>query len=160
MADTAFRVIQPGDARTISLPGITMQLMITSDMTGGALFMAEEETAPRGGPPLHIHHQQTEIFRVLHGLYRFQAGDQTAELAAGGMLIVPPGTPHAFMNISDGPSRLQFSLTPAIRAEQAFGRLDDIAKSGGPPDPAQFNAEMVEFGIELVGPPLAAMEPS
>lgn len=59
---------------------------------------------PGSGPRLH-RHPYTEIFVVQEGRARFIVGDETIEAQADQVLIVPPGVPHTFVNIGDGPLR-------------------------------------------------------
>jgi quercetin dioxygenase-like cupin family protein len=58
--------------------------------------------APAGvGPGLHTHPYE-ETFVVLEGSAVFTAADETLEVTAGHILIVPPETPHAFTTGADG----------------------------------------------------------
>ena len=60
--------------------------------------------APGEGPGLHRHPYE-ETFILLGGTATFTVGDETIEAAPGHVLIVPPNTPHKFLNSGDG--RLQ-----------------------------------------------------
>ncbi|MGH2443708.1 MAG: cupin domain-containing protein [Chloroflexota bacterium] len=52
---------------------------------------------PGAGPALH-RHAYTEVFVVQEGRARFTAGSETLEVTAGHIVVVPPFTPHKFVN--------------------------------------------------------------
>lgn len=60
---------------------------------------------PGGGPALH-QHAYAEVFVVQEGHARFTAGDETIEVAGGHVVVVPPGTPHKFVNDGAGALRM------------------------------------------------------
>lgn len=59
---------------------------------------------PGHGPRLHKHPYE-EIFIIQEGRARFTVGAETLEATAGQIIVVPPETPHKFINIGDGPLR-------------------------------------------------------
>jgi mannose-6-phosphate isomerase-like protein (cupin superfamily) len=66
-------------------------------------FIVENE---RGrGPSLHVH-PYSEVFVVLDGVATFTAGDEEVDVAAGHVVVVPPNTPHKFVNSGDGKLRM------------------------------------------------------
>jgi mannose-6-phosphate isomerase-like protein (cupin superfamily) len=60
---------------------------------------------PGKGPLLHAH-PYAEVFVVLEGLATFTAGDEEVEVLGGNVVVVPPETPHKFVNTGDGPLRM------------------------------------------------------
>ena len=56
-------------------------------------------TPPGRGPSLHTH-PYAEVFVVQVGTLTFTLGDATIEASAGQIVIVPPGVPHKFKNLS------------------------------------------------------------
>ena len=44
----------------------------------------------RGGPPLHLHFEQDEVFFVLEGQFRFRIGDDIHEAGSDDILFGPP----------------------------------------------------------------------
>ncbi|HEV3000828.1 MAG TPA: cupin domain-containing protein [Solirubrobacteraceae bacterium] len=52
------------------------------------------------GPDLHLH-PYPEVFVVETGTAAFTAGDDELTAAAGHVVVVPAGTPHAFKNPGD-----------------------------------------------------------
>jgi quercetin dioxygenase-like cupin family protein len=72
--------------------------------------------APGEGPSLHRHPYE-EIFILLDGSATFRLADDEVEAQAGEIVIVPPNTPHGFVN--NGEERLLFvSIHPAPEMEQ------------------------------------------
>ena len=66
------------------------------------------------GPGLH-RHPYDETFIVEAGSATFTVGDETLELKAGQIAVVPAGTPHKFVS---GEGFRLISITPAERMEQ------------------------------------------
>jgi uncharacterized cupin superfamily protein len=51
----------------------------------------------------HVHREQEELYLVLDGRLRIEAGGETAELGAREALFVPAGVPHQLWNAGDAP---------------------------------------------------------
>lgn len=68
---------------------------------------------PGGGPPLHRHPCE-EIFLIQEGRGTFTIGVMTFEASAGQIVMVPPDTPHTFLNTGEGPLR-QIDILPSKR---------------------------------------------
>jgi mannose-6-phosphate isomerase-like protein (cupin superfamily) len=75
------------------------------------------EAQPGRGPALHRHAYE-EVFIVQEGRATFTAGDEEREVAAGEIVIVPPNTPHQFVNSGDGPLRqVAIHVSPRFATE-------------------------------------------
>ena len=69
--------------------------------TQGAPFSAYIVSAkPRQGPPLHTH-PYVEVAFTLEGCATITVGDEQREVQAGGIVVIPAGTPHRFVNSGD-----------------------------------------------------------
>src|SRR6266404_7365759 len=55
---------------------------------------------PGQGPPLHTH-PYVEIAFTLEGAAKITVGDETREVKAGGVVVIPANTPHRFVNSGD-----------------------------------------------------------
>ena len=104
----------PDEGESMYTLGPYMTVKLSSAATNGLYFLAVEETPSGIGPPLHVHHQQDEIFYVLEGHYRFQVGSESIDAPIGTTAAVPRGTPHAFVNVSDKPSRRLIPMLPNL----------------------------------------------
>jgi quercetin dioxygenase-like cupin family protein len=56
-------------------------------------------TPPGNGPSLHQHPYE-EVFIVQDGHLTFTVGDDTIDATDGQIVVVPPETPHKFVNTS------------------------------------------------------------
>lgn len=69
--------------------------------TQGAPFSAYLVTAKPGqGPPLHVH-PYVEVAFTLEGHASITAGNETRDVQAGGIVVIPANTPHRFVNSGD-----------------------------------------------------------
>lgn len=125
-------------------------------------FSVLEHLLPFGdAPPLHVHHEEDEIFHVLAGEIRFEVDGQTRMARAGDTLLAPRGLPHRYRVVSpDGARYLTITrggfermvravsrpATAAVLPEQA--ELDEAAKR-------RLFEQCAAAGIDLIGPPLA-----
>jgi mannose-6-phosphate isomerase-like protein (cupin superfamily) len=55
--------------------------------------------------PLHVHHADDECWYVLEGRLGFLVDSEEIEAGSGDAVFVPAGTPHAYWNAQDGPTR-------------------------------------------------------
>jgi mannose-6-phosphate isomerase-like protein (cupin superfamily) len=143
----------PEPIYTVGATEIDMRVLLRASDTGGAISLFEEITPPGKGPPLHIHHNADEFFRVLAGQYRLRVDDRTYDARSGDTIFVPRGTAHCFLNVGGTPGRLFMGFVPG-GAEALF---DWMAENGMPTgDPDQAAMIMRDFATEFLGPnPLA-----
>jgi mannose-6-phosphate isomerase-like protein (cupin superfamily) len=71
--------------------------------------------------PAHLHPHQVESFRVLHGKIRAIVDGQERLYEEGAEFEVPAGTPHQMTG--DGPARVHWKVTPALRTAEFFETL-------------------------------------
>jgi quercetin dioxygenase-like cupin family protein len=55
------------------------------------------EALPGKGPPLHTH-PYVEVIFMIEGRARVTIGDETREVEGGAVAVIPPNTPHRFVN--------------------------------------------------------------
>jgi mannose-6-phosphate isomerase-like protein (cupin superfamily) len=116
--------------------------------TNGGLFVIEHKNLTKGGPPVHLHHNQEEWWYVMEGEVLFQMGDSRKLLHAGDSILGPRGVPHGFTLVGEKPGHMLIAFTPAGKMEQFFR---DVAVPNGPKmDAATFS----KYDMEYVGPPL------
>ena len=73
--------------------------------TQGAPFSAHIVTAKPGqGPPLHMH-PYVEVAFTLEGSATITVGEEQREVKAGGIVVIPAGCPHRFVNSGDATLR-------------------------------------------------------
>jgi quercetin dioxygenase-like cupin family protein len=127
----------------------------TSEETGGAFLMFEFVGERGKVTPLHIHPASDETFYLLEGEILLDLDGERRTLAAGGLVVVPRGVPHAFMVTSERTRFLTFQ-TPGT--DQAFYRLaSEPAAEGSRPIPVDFDrvreAALQTGAIEILAPP-------
>jgi quercetin dioxygenase-like cupin family protein len=84
---------------------------------GAGVCVIRVDTAPGDGPRLHRHPYE-EVFVVLEGEAGFRAGDVRVGAVAGESIVVPPGTPHLFVNSGEGRLRMvAVHVSPAFDTE-------------------------------------------
>lgn len=123
-----------------------------------------EHRAPFGdSPPLHIHHTEDEVFRVLEGRFRFRIGDREYDVAAGETLMAPKKVPHQYCVESAGGGVWMTVTRPGdfeglVRAVGRAAEGDGLPAPHGPPTPDEERALLAActaHHIEIVGPPMS-----
>ena len=113
--------------------------------------------------PSHRHLEQEERFEVLEGVASFWLGRKELRRGAGESLLIPPGSAHRFRNETDALVRIRAQLRPALRSEELFEILFELARTGrtrgriGAPGPLQTAVLIDEFEREFFYP--AAVPP-
>jgi quercetin dioxygenase-like cupin family protein len=146
---TGISIVKPGEGElTLSGP-VLLRILEDGSTTSHRLGIAELTIAPHtAGPPQHRHAQHDEGFYVVSGTAQFTVGDQTYEAVQGTLVMVPPGAPHTFANVSDQPAVLLNTFTPDLYV-QYFRDLRDLIASGQPLDALGHEQVMARYATEL-----------
>lgn len=133
----------------------------TTDSVDGLSIV--EHRMPFGeAPPLHLHHNEDEVFYLLRGAMRFEVGGATLTAVAGDVVVAPKGVAHRFVVTSeDGAHCLTI-----MRGGDFETVIRDVSRPATPleirtptADPADEVARLLEAlarnHIEVMGPPLA-----
>ena len=88
--------------------------------------------APGIGPKLH-RHPYAEVFVVEAGQATFQIGDERREVAAGTVVVSPPGEAHGFINTGTDELRL-VAIHGAQRFDTEWLAGEDPVWTSPPPD--------------------------
>jgi quercetin dioxygenase-like cupin family protein len=148
-----YKVLAPGEGlRLQSGPGRDLIFKVTGEDTGGAFDYFIVEVAPRGGPPLHVHHKQEETIHALKGRYKIRIGDEIFVCEEGGFAYLPSRVPHAFLNLTDEPGEIVVVYTPG-GGHKFYEELGPISRSANP-DRAAIAALFEKYDMTLLGPPL------
>ena len=159
VSDSAVSVVGPDDGEMIFLGTTRMRVLEDGSNTGHRLGMAESVLAPHTpGPPQHRHAQHDEGFYVVAGTVRFTVGEEDHDATAGTLVMVPPGAPHTFANVTDQPAVMLSTFTPDLYV-QYFRDLQDMIAGGEPLTPEAGIRTMrryatepaTEFGREQAG---------
>ena len=105
--------------------GVKITGKILSDQTNGDYSVIITETPSQGGPPLHVHKNEDELFYILKGNYLFNCGERKIQAKQGDFIRLPRGVPHNFINTDTIVGITMNTITPG-GFEQFF---EDISKS-------------------------------
>lgn len=125
-------------------------IKVSEKDTNGDLTIFEYTGNTKGGPPLHIHPNQDEIFFIVQGEYLFQVGDDKHTLKAGDTIFLPRSVPHAFAQLTEN-GKMFFLFQPSGKMEDYFRVL---SKLSSPPTPEQGAKIFADHDMKVVGPPL------
>lgn len=125
-------------------------LKVSAKDTDGDLTIFEYTGNVKGGPPLHIHLNQDEIFFIVEGSYTFKVGDDMHYLTAGDTIFLPRQVPHTFAQTSET-GKMFFLFTPSGKMEEYFRVLGKLT---APPTPEQGAKIFADHEMKVVGPPL------
>lgn len=139
-----------------------VRVHVSGEETEGR-YAVLEILVPEGDmPPLHVHHEEDEVFHVLEGDVTLFLPGTEVSLTAGDTFRAPQGVPHTYRVESPAARWLVF-CAPArfdafVRAVSEPAPADELPPRGRPLDPDRFAAEAARQGIELLGPPGALPE--
>jgi quercetin dioxygenase-like cupin family protein len=139
-----------------------VRVHVSGEETDGRYAVVENNVPQGDMPPLHVHHEEDEVFHVLDGEVTLFLPGQEALLTAGETFRAPRGIPHTF-RVESPTARLLVFCSPArfdgfVRAVSEPAPAEELPPRGRPFDPGEFAATAAEYGIELLGPPGALPE--
>jgi quercetin dioxygenase-like cupin family protein len=94
-------VVTPKQALSIKPFGLDMDVLLTTEATGGATSVIVAWHKPGEGPPDHVHFKQEEILFIIEGLYEVTVGDETTKAGPGSIVFIPRNVVHRFKNVDD-----------------------------------------------------------
>ena len=143
-------IIVPASAgKELQAFGNILTVMLDGQQTGNQLSVMFEVTPPGGGPPLHVHRREDEIFLVIDGRISYCVNGEWTEVEPGGVVYLPRGTVHGFRNVGETPSRHWIITTPS-GFEVFFSRCaEEFAKATGP-DMGRIIEIFNEHGLALM----------
>jgi mannose-6-phosphate isomerase-like protein (cupin superfamily) len=126
-------VVREGDAEIVGGAPVTGRLYADSNATGGALS-SQRITLLRGagGATPHHHVGSSELFYVVSGAAEMLTGQRVLTAREGDLIVVPPGTVHAFAAASASDADLLIILTPGVERFEYFRHLQRIASGEAP----------------------------
>ena len=127
-------VLRPEDAERIDLGATSVRLLVTADLTGGAMSVMEITMPPQTASAPHIHERDDETFLIVEGTMTFRSGGRVERVSAGGRLHLPRGSRHVFANEGQSTARAITVLVPGglekfLRAAVAPDRPRDAASA-------------------------------
>ena len=143
-------VINPsGKGAVYKAFGDEITILISGAESGGKFTMFVDLTQPGGGPPLHYHENEDEVFFVLEGKAEFYKDGEWIAAAAGTSAFMPRGCVHTFRNCGDVPLKLLVHASPS-GFEIFFSRCAEEFKKPSGPDMQRIMQISAEHGIHFV----------
>ena len=129
------------------------EIVTTAKNTGGRFFGFIATEPPSGGPPLHTHDSEDELFVVLEGEFTFTIGGRVKQVGPGGSAVAPRGVAHCFKNCSNDKARMLVAFTPGSIA----GFFDYGLPVNGTAPGDEHLLELIgklgpQYGVTLLGP--------
>ena len=120
-------VVRQDDAEMPGGPPVTGRLYADSSATGGALS-SQRITLANGAAGATPHHRtaSSELFHVLSGSAELLAGERVRTARQGDLVVVPPGTVHAFAAAPATDADLLIIITPGVERFEYFRHLQRI----------------------------------
>ena len=148
--------------------GSLMTVKTTSENTGSTIGLVEQVAMPGFAPPLHVHHNEDELFYVMEGEATWVCGDRTFKLSADSVVFLPRAVPHAFRVEGTAPIRMLVLHIPG-GCEHLYEDMGEPAKERSMPplgvgpsieeiaaDPTltrHMHAISEKYNCTIVGPP-------
>ncbi|GAA2425415.1 cupin domain-containing protein [Streptomyces glaucus] len=123
-------VVPADEAEVVGLAGgSAFRLLADGSATDGALGVNRLclDTGADGARP-HYHARSYEMFHVLDGTASFLLGERLVTVDGGGLVMVPPGLPHAFGAAPGATTDLLVVAAPGVERFGYFRRLGRIAR--------------------------------
>jgi quercetin dioxygenase-like cupin family protein len=114
-------VIHAGTGTELRAFGDVLSVLLSGEHTGKALTVMLDTTPPGGGPPLHCHSREDELFLPVEGRLSYLVDGRWVEVAPGGAVFLPRGSAHCYRNIGTVPSK-HWILTLPSGFETFFSR--------------------------------------
>ena len=135
--------------KVIDIRGIMVDALVGPQHGATRLFVWSV-TAERGQVIGLHHHHGEELFRVLYGRLRFRVSDETRDVRAGEVVIIPPEADHAYLALEDTELEVYgeigagefFRVTDSdgtVREEEIFVRGHPWSRM--PPDERQYSTQ-------------------
>lgn len=136
--------------------------IISGADTDGDLYVSESSGQAfkrKGGPGLHIHHKEDEIFYVISGEFLFQLGEDIFLAKAGDTAFIPRGTAHTFANFTENSTGRLITIHQPITPElekfyEAFSRIGYMNEEEVPKLFTEEEFSTLMANNTFIGPPI------
>ena len=123
-------IVTPKQALSIKPFGLEMDVLLTTEATGGATSVIVAWHKPGEGPPNHVHFKQEEILFIIEGLYEVTVGNGTARAGPGSIIFIPRNVVHGFKNVGGVTGRM-LGWSPPGGQDHCLKAISDLAAGGG-----------------------------
>jgi mannose-6-phosphate isomerase-like protein (cupin superfamily) len=125
-------LVRQADAEVLGGPPVTGRLYADSSATGA--LSSQRITLRHGasGATPHHHTGSSELFYLISGAAEMLAGERVLTVGEGDLVVVPPGTVHAFAAARDADADILVILAPGVERFEYFRQLQRIAAGRAP----------------------------
>src|SRR5262249_8389710 len=123
-------IVTSKQAVSIKPFGLDMDVLLTTEATGGATSVIMAWHKPGEGPPAHVHFTQEEILFIIEGLYEGTVGDETAQACPGSIVFIPRNVVHRFKNVGSITGRMLGWSLPGGQ-DRYLKAISELAAGGG-----------------------------
>ncbi len=127
-----------------------VNLLLSKKDSDGLMSIFDYEGSSKGGPPLHVHYHQDEVFFITEGEFLFQAGEERFKLTVGDTIFLPRKVPHTWTQLSDR-GKMLFFFQPAGKMEEFFKLYRAQASQ---PSPEEGARQFSDHEMTVLGPPI------
>ncbi|MDX6425797.1 MAG: hypothetical protein QOD52_1202 [Gaiellaceae bacterium] len=134
----------------IKIGALAIRFLVEGAASGGTVAVFEFDV-PAGAkvPAPHSHDAYEETIYGLRGVITWTVEGSARELGPGGVLCIPRGAVHHFVNNGDQDACALGIVTPGVLGPDYFREVGAVvqAAAGGPPDLAEVGAVMRRHGL-------------
>jgi mannose-6-phosphate isomerase-like protein (cupin superfamily) len=123
-------IVAPKQGLSIKPFGLDMDVLLTTEATGGATSVIVAWHKPGEGPPDHVHYKQEEILFIIEGLYEMTVGDKIAQAGPGSIVFIPRNVVHRFKNVGFVTGRMLGWSLPGGQ-DRYLKAISELAAGGG-----------------------------
>ncbi|MFE9095398.1 cupin domain-containing protein [Streptomyces sp. NPDC007264] len=128
-------IVRDAEAEVVGRAPTTIRLLADSSRTGGALSTQRITlTGGADGARPHWHDNSAEMFFMLDGAAEVLSGEEIVTAERGDLVVVPPGTPHAFAAVPGADADILVVITPGVERFEYFRHLQRIALGEATPE--------------------------
>ena len=140
------------DGDRFNMFGSLTLIKATGEETGGAYGLIEQRSNAGMVTPLHVHHEEDELWIVVEGHLSVHVDGDTFDVGPGDVAFGPRGRPHAF-RVDEDESR--YFIVRNAGGESFFDAVGDPAPDPHPTDAQldRLNGVLETYEMELLGPP-------
>ncbi len=120
-------------------------MLVKSDASRTAVFLAEHTVPPGYAVPPHSHDHEDEVFYILDGELTLVGAQGVLTARAGDTALLPRGAMHSFRNASANPVRFLVIAADGTRAAAMFRALDRLPA----PTPDTVGATCMAHGVRF-----------
>lgn len=141
------KIVLKNEGKKLNILGDNHQVKLTGTDTNGQFISIYQDNPPETQIPMHVHHNEDEVYKVLEGEVEFTVGEKKSVLRAGDTIFLPRNIPHTWKVVGDCNAKVYLDIFPA-GVELMFEELNKLPP--GPPDFKKVAEICGRFGIEFV----------